>query len=72
MSTTAYLNIGGATKGPIAGLSHNRPQLRKAESQGLRTALRAHFDTHQLRHACDGFKAARDKGRETAIKRAKE
>ncbi len=44
---------------------------RTLDTQGLRTALHAHFDTHQLSHVTEAFKSARDKGLETAIKRAK-
>ncbi len=45
---------------------------RTLDAQGLRTALHAHFDTHQLSHVTEAFKSARDKGLENAIKRAKE
>ncbi len=35
---------------------------RTVDAQGLRQALSAHFDTHQLSHLSDGFLAARDNG----------
>lgn len=44
---------------------------RTLDTQGLRTALNAHFDTHQLSHVSEAFKAARDRGLENAIKKAK-
>ena len=45
---------------------------RTLDAQGLRTALHAHFDTHQLSHVSEAFKAARDRGLANAIKKAKE
>jgi len=44
---------------------------RTLDAQGLRTALHAHFDTHQLSHVTEAFKAARDRGLQNAIKKAK-
>ncbi len=44
---------------------------RTLDAQGLRAALHAHFDTHQLSHVTEAFKKARDRGLETAIQRAK-
>jgi enoyl-CoA hydratase len=44
---------------------------RTLDAQGLRTALHAHFDTHQLSHVTEAFKAARDRGLQNAIKQAK-
>ena len=44
---------------------------RTLDAQGLRTALHAHFDTHQLSHVTEAFKTARDRGLETAIQKAK-
>ena len=35
---------------------------RSLDAQGLRTALAAHFDTHQLSHLSEGFLNARDRG----------
>lgn len=40
---------------------------RSLDSQGLRTALAAHFDTHQLSHLSNGFLTARDRGLSNAI-----
>lgn len=45
---------------------------RTLDAQGLRTAIHAHFDTHQLSHVTEAFKSARARGLENAIKRAKE
>ncbi len=44
---------------------------RTLDAQGLRTALHAHFDTHQLSHVTEAFKTARAQGLATAIQRAK-
>ncbi|TEA77912.1 enoyl-CoA hydratase [Allopusillimonas ginsengisoli] len=44
---------------------------RSLDVQGLRTALSAHFDTHQLSHMSNEFKAVRDKGLAQAIQRNK-
>ena len=40
---------------------------RTLEMQGLKVALQAHFDTHQLSHTAGGFRAARDAGLGRAI-----
>ncbi|PLP98457.1 enoyl-CoA hydratase [Cupriavidus pauculus] len=40
---------------------------RSLDAQGLRTALSAHFDTHQLSHLGEGFQRARDAGLAKAI-----
>jgi len=45
---------------------------RTLDGQGMRTALQAHFDTHQLSHVTEAFKVARDQGLESAIKRGRE
>lgn len=42
---------------------------RTLDSQGLRTALAAHFDTHQLSHLSNGFLTARDRGLANAIQK---
>lgn len=42
---------------------------RTLDSQGLRTALAAHFDTHQLSHLSEGFLQARDRGLAVAIQK---
>ncbi len=45
---------------------------RSLDAQGLRTALAAHFDTHQLSHLSKGFLSARDRGLATAIQKQPE
>jgi len=45
---------------------------RTLDTQGLRNALLAHFDTHQLSHVSEAFKAARERGLAAAIQRGKE
>ncbi len=42
---------------------------RTLDAQGLRTALAAHFDTHQLSHLSEGFLTARDSGLASAIQK---
>ena len=42
---------------------------RSLDAQGLRTALAAHFDTHQLSHLSEGFLTARDRGLASAIQK---
>lgn len=42
---------------------------RSLDAQGLRTALSAHFDTHQLSHLSEGFLSARDRGLANAIQK---
>jgi enoyl-CoA hydratase len=44
---------------------------RALDMQGMRNALLAHFDTHQLSHVTEAFKSARDKGLASAIQRGK-
>jgi len=44
---------------------------RSLDVQGLRNALNAHFDTHQLSHMTSEFAAVRDRGLATAIQRNK-
>ncbi|MYN12377.1 enoyl-CoA hydratase [Pusillimonas sp. TS35] len=44
---------------------------RSLDVQGLRAALSAHFDTHQLSHMSSEFQAVRDKGLAQAIQRNK-
>lgn len=43
---------------------------RGLEMQGLRSAIDAHFDTHQLSHLSEGFKRARAQGLGNAIQAA--
>lgn len=45
---------------------------RSLDAQGLRTALAAHFDTHQLSHLSEGFLTARDRGLASAIQKNNE
>ena len=45
---------------------------RTLDAQGLRTALAAHFDTHQLSHLSEGFLTARDRGLSNAIQKNRE
>ena len=44
---------------------------RSLDMQGLRSALQAHFDTHQLSHMTEEFKAIRDRGLGKAIQKGK-
>lgn len=44
---------------------------RTADAQGFRTALSAHFDTHQLSHLSEEFQAVRERGLAQAIQRNK-
>ncbi len=44
---------------------------RTLDIQGYRSALSAHFDTHQLSHMSEEFKAVRDRGLAGAIQRNK-
>jgi len=57
-------------KAPPFGLHLIKRSLnRTLDAQGLRTALSAHFDTHQLSHLSEGFLAARDRGLAKAIQK---
>ena len=59
-------------KAPPFGLRLLKKSLnRSLDAQGLRTALSAHFDTHQLSHVSEEFKAVRDRGMAQAIERSK-
>ena len=44
---------------------------RTLDAQGLRTALSAHFDTHQLSHLSHGFTTAYERGLSAAIQKNK-
>ena len=44
---------------------------RSLDMQGMRSALQAHFDTHQLSHMTEEFKAIRDRGLSKAIQKGK-
>lgn len=57
-------------KAPSFGLHLIKRSInRSLDSQGLRTALAAHFDTHQLSHLSHGFLTARDRGLANAIQK---
>jgi len=57
-------------KAPPFGLHLIKRSLnRTLDAQGLRTALSAHFDTHQLSHLSEGFLTARDRGLASAIQK---
>jgi enoyl-CoA hydratase len=57
---------------PPFGLSLVKRSLnRTLDIQGLRTALAAHFDTHQLSHVTSEFGAKRDAGLANAIQKGK-
>lgn len=57
-------------KAPAFGLHLIKRSInRSLDSQGLRTALAAHFDTHQLSHLSNGFLTARDRGLANAIQK---
>lgn len=59
-------------KAPPFGLRLIKRSLnRTLDAQGLRTALSAHFDTHQLSHQSEGFLTARDRGLASAIQKNK-
>lgn len=44
---------------------------RSADAQGFRTALAAHFDTHQLSHLTEEYRVVRERGLAQAIQRNK-
>ncbi|MES2976882.1 MAG: enoyl-CoA hydratase [Pseudomonadota bacterium] len=57
-------------KAPPFGLHLIKRSLnRTLDTQGLRTALSAHFDTHQLSHLSEGYTRARDQGLASAIQK---
>ncbi|WP_182285336.1 enoyl-CoA hydratase [Comamonas testosteroni] len=57
-------------KAPPFGLKLIKRSInRSLDAQGLRTALAAHFDTHQLSHLSEGFLTARDRGLANAIQK---
>ena len=65
MTTTQQI-----AKAPPFGLRLIKRSInRTLDAQGLRTALAAHFDTHQLSHLSEGFLAARDCGLSSAIQK---
>lgn len=57
-------------KAPPFGLRLIKRSINRGlDAQGLRTALAAHFDTHQLSHLSEGFLTARDRGLANAIQK---
>jgi enoyl-CoA hydratase len=56
---------------PFAIKLTKRSLNRAADIQGFRNAVMAHFDTHQLAHVSEEFKAMRERGLATAIARGK-
>ncbi|HEY4664685.1 MAG TPA: enoyl-CoA hydratase, partial [Comamonas sp.] len=57
-------------KAPAFGLHLIKKSInRTVDAQGLRQALSAHFDTHQLSHLSEGFLQARDNGLANAIQK---
>ncbi len=58
-----------ATAPPFALRLLKRSLNRSLEAQGFAVALAAHFDTHQLSHVSEAFKAARDRGLSSAIRK---
>lgn len=57
---------------PPFGLALTKRSLnRTADAQGFRTALAAHFDTHQLSHMSDEYRRVRERGLAQAIQRGK-
>jgi enoyl-CoA hydratase len=60
-----------AKSAPFAIKLTKRSLNRAFDIQGFRNSLMAHFDTHQLSHLTEAFKAVRDAGLANAIGRAK-
>ncbi len=57
---------------PPFGLKLLKRSLNRGfDMQGLRSALQAHFDTHQLSHVTEEFKRVRDRGLASAIQKGK-
>lgn len=57
-------------KAPPFGLRLIKRSINRGlDAQGLRAALAAHFDTHQLSHLSEGFLTARDRGLANAIQK---
>ncbi|HEY3657376.1 MAG TPA: enoyl-CoA hydratase [Steroidobacteraceae bacterium] len=56
---------------PFAMRLIKRSLNRSLDVQGFRTAVEAHFDTHQLSHNTDEFRSVRDKGLSNAIAKGK-
>jgi len=60
-----------AEAAPFALRLMKRSLNRTLDVQGMRTALSAHFDTHQLSHVTEEFRAVRDAGLAKAIQKSK-
>ena len=56
---------------PFAIQLTKRALNRTRDIQGFRTALSAHFDTHQLSHFSEEFKAVREVGLQNSILKGK-
>jgi enoyl-CoA hydratase len=56
---------------PFAIRMLKRSLNRSLDVQGMRAALSAHFDTHELTHVSEEFRAKRDEGLARAIQRGK-
>jgi enoyl-CoA hydratase len=54
---------------PFALRLMKRSLNRTLDAQGFRTALQAHFDTHQLSHRTSEYEAKRDAGLDAALRR---
>lgn len=70
LGETALAMAQQIAKAPPFGLRLIKRSInRSLDAQGLRTALAAHFDTHQLSHLSEGFLTARDRGLSNAIQK---
>ena len=58
-----------AASAPLASKLTKRSLNRALDMQGFRNSLMAHFDTHQLAHLSDEFRAVREAGPASAIAR---
>ena len=56
---------------PFAVKLTKRSLNRAADIQGFRSSVMAHFNTHQLAHVSEEFKAMRERGLSAAIARGK-
>ena len=70
LGETALAMAQQIAKAPPFGLRLIKRSInRSLDAQGMRTALHAHFDTHQLSHLSEGFLTARDRGLAKAIQK---
>ncbi|TXH34939.1 MAG: enoyl-CoA hydratase, partial [Burkholderiaceae bacterium] len=73
LGDTALAMAQQIAKAPPFGLRLIKRSINRGlDAQGLRTALAAHFDTHQLSHLSEGFLTARDRGLANAIQKTPE